>query len=96
MVTQPGATAAVGDPGRTPRGVLKSAEFAGLFQRASRRLWCVAVGIVGNGAQAEDIVQEAASIALEKLTQFDPHSSFDAWMAQIVRFVAMNERRRGA
>lgn len=33
-------------------------------------------------------------IALGKLDDFDPGTSFDAWMAQIVRFVALNERRR--
>jgi RNA polymerase sigma-70 factor (ECF subfamily) len=73
---------------------LSPQEFAALFQRAGRRLWCVAVGIVGDGALAEDIVQDAAAIALEKLGQFDPSTSFNAWMGQIVRFVAMNERRR--
>ena len=33
-------------------------------------------------------------IALRKLDQFDPHTSFIAWMSQIVRFVALNHARR--
>lgn len=87
---------AVGAGAGVSGGVLTPAEFAALFERASRRLWCVAVGITGDAAQAEDIVQDAAGIALGKIGQFDPGTSFDAWMAQIVRYVAMNERRRAA
>lgn len=45
-------------------------EFARLFQDAARTLWCIAVGIVGNAATAEDVVQEAAMIGLEKFDQF--------------------------
>lgn len=33
-------------------------------------------------------------IALAKLDQFNPATSFTAWMGQIVRFVALNESRR--
>lgn len=95
MVKQRGSTAAVGVEAGGSRGVLTPREFAALFERASRRLWCVAVGVVGDGSLAEDVVQEAAGIALTKLEQFDTQTSFHAWMGQIVRFVAMNERRRG-
>ncbi len=35
-------------------------------------------------------------IALGKLEQFDPQSNFLAWMARIVRFVALNHGRRRA
>ena len=45
-------------------------------------------------------MQEAAVIALGKLSEFSPGTSFVAWMGQIVRYVAMNatrkEGRRGA
>ena len=41
------------------------------------------------------MVQEAALIALGKLDEFDPSSNFEAWMGQIVRYTALNERRRG-
>lgn len=96
MVKEPGSKVAVGVVQGGSRGVLSPGEFAGLFERASRKLWCVAVGVVGDASLAEDVVQEAAGIALGKLEQFDPSTSFNAWMGQIVRFVAMNERRRGA
>lgn len=95
MLKEPGSKVGVGAVEGGSVGVLSPAEFAGLFERASRRLWCVAVGVVGDASLAEDVVQEAAGIALGKLEQFDPSTSFNAWMGQIVRFVAMNERRRG-
>lgn len=95
MLKERGSDVAVGVVRVEPVGVLTPAEFGAQFDRASRRLWCVAMGVVGDAGLAEDVVQEAAGIALGKLEQFDPTTSFNAWMGQIVRFVAMNERRRG-
>lgn len=57
-------------------------------------LWLVAVGIVGDATQADDVVQEAAVVAFRKFDQFTPGTNFAAWMAQTVRFVALNEARR--
>lgn len=74
--------------------MLTPTEFGALFERAARRLWCVAAAVTSDRDRASDVVQEAAVIALGKLDEFDPGSCFDAWMAQIVRFVALNERRR--
>lgn len=82
-------------PPRTPSaGRMTPPQFADEFQASFRLLWLVARGIVSDPAAAEDIVQEAALVALEKLDQFQPGTSFTAWMAQMVRFVALNENRR--
>ena len=67
--------------------------FAGQFTACSRTLWCVAAAILGRPGLAEDVLQEAAVIALRKLDQFDPDTSFPAWMTQIVRYVALNHAR---
>ncbi|MCC6424337.1 MAG: RNA polymerase sigma factor [Phycisphaerales bacterium] len=92
----------------------KHGDFAGLFQASFRKLWCVAAGIVGHSAAAEDVVQEAALVALGKFDQFQKQNTsaldvkagdksddkpnilpqFTAWMAQIVRFVALNQYRK--
>ncbi len=69
--------------------------FGDRYRRSYQVLWLVAAGIVRNRTQADDIVQEAAMIACRKLDQFDPASSFNAWMGQIVRFVAFNHVRKG-
>ncbi len=68
--------------------------FAGRFTACSRTLWCVAAAIVGDPGLAEDVLQEAAVIALRKLDRFEPDTSFAAWMTQIVRYVALNHARR--
>ncbi len=68
--------------------------FGAAFAASSRALWCIAVAIVKDRTMAHDIVQEAAVVALRKLDEFDARTSFAAWAGQIVRFVAMNERRR--
>lgn len=81
---------------RPPRlvGAAEGADFASLLSASFRRLWLLAAGIVRDRTLAEDIVQEAAMIGLEKWSSFQPGSSFMAWMGQTVRFVAMNHIRR--
>jgi RNA polymerase sigma-70 factor (ECF subfamily) len=69
-------------------------DFAAQFNACYRVLWLVAVGIVGDASAAEDVVQEAALLALGKIEQFKPGTNFRAWMAQMVRFVALNHARK--
>lgn len=78
----------------SPSGALTPAEFAAGFRESSRVLWCVAAGVLGDRAQAEDVLQEAAMTALNKLDTFRPGTSFVAWMSQTVRYVALNHRRK--
>ena len=68
--------------------------YAALYLDAYPRLWLVAVAIVGDRVQAEDIVQEAALIGLRKLDQFKVGSNFAAWLSEIVRLCAMNYARK--
>ncbi len=69
--------------------------FAERFKASSQVLWCIAMAIVHDQALAEDVLQEAALIALRKLDEFRPDTAFPAWMGQIVRYVALNARRSG-
>lgn len=73
---------------------LNADEFASRFAEASRALWYIAVGVLGQRSDAEDVVQEAAVIGLRKLAEFDPDTSFVAWMGEIVRNVARNSARK--
>lgn len=98
-------------PGDSPRGravrlpippgaAMSAQEFGSHFRDSSRILWLIAVGIVGDAAEAEDVVQDAAMVAYRKLDQFQPGTSFRAWVGTIVRNVALNSlrssrRRRG-
>ena len=67
-------------------------DFAAQYQASYRVLWVVAAGVASPGAAA-DIVHQAAVHALDKLDQFTPGTNFTAWMAQIVRYVALNHVR---
>lgn len=69
-------------------------DFAKAFEQASPRLWCLAAAVLGSRCLAEDVLQEAAMTGLAKLGDFDPATSFEAWMGQIVRYTALNHGRR--
>ena len=56
-------------------------------------LWTLATAVLADRSQAEDVLQEACVIALQKLDQFQTETSFTAWMGRIVRFVALNHLR---
>ena len=70
--------------------------FATLLNGAYQRLWLVAAAITGDRTEADDIVQEAALVALRKLEQFAPGTNFVAWMSQIVRLTALNHVRKSS
>lgn len=73
---------------------LSPAAFADGFAAAAPALWTVAAGILGDRTEAEDVLQEAAMIGLQRLSQFQPGTDLRAWCGRIVRFVALNRRRR--
>lgn len=99
MRSDPGTASGSPSPGESAAAGERN-EFARLFRGAYRSLWGVAVGVVGNAHLAEDVVQEAAVIAMDKFDSFTPGTSFAAWAGQIVRNVALNslrkERRRSS
>ena len=74
--------------------MLNPEQFAQRFTGSFRSLWLTALGMVHDAGWAEDVVQEAALVGLGKLDQFQPSTSFRAWMGQIVRFVALNKARK--
>lgn len=69
-------------------------EFSAQFEASYRAFWLIAAGVVNDAALAEDVVQEAAIIALDKLGEFEQGTNFKAWMGQIVRYVALNHFRK--
>jgi RNA polymerase sigma-70 factor, ECF subfamily len=75
---------------------LTPAEFSARLETSRRTLWLIAAGVLSGRADAEDCVQEAAMIGLSKVDDFDPATSFPAWMGGIVRNVARNHARKHA
>lgn len=90
----PPAAFAVTPPVQSDAPRLSAADFAMHFENSSRTLWCVAFSVLRDRELARDIVQESAIIGLRKVHEFEPATSFVAWMSQIVRYTAMNEVRR--
>ncbi|MCC7290659.1 MAG: RNA polymerase sigma factor [Phycisphaerales bacterium] len=83
-----------GGTSRASAGQWDRAQFAALFEESYRTLWLVGAGVLGTRQGVDDVLQEAAVVALGKADQFQTGTSFKAWMSQIVRFVAMNHGRR--
>jgi RNA polymerase sigma-70 factor (ECF subfamily) len=69
-------------------------QFAARFSESYSRLALVAAGVAGDRSAAEDIVQDAAVIAFQKVAEFRPGSNFTAWLVEIVRRCALNHRRK--
>lgn len=88
VALSPGAT------GGRAASRLSRSEFGARFDAVAAPLWCIAAAMVGDRHRAEDVVQEAAVVALGKLDEFDGSTNFLAWMSQIVRYIGLNERRR--
>lgn len=71
---------------------LDRASFARAFQDAYPVLHVIAAAEVGR-SDADDVLQEAAMRAMDKLSDFTPGTNFKAWMAAFVRGVSANHRR---
>ncbi|MBC7771137.1 MAG: RNA polymerase sigma factor [Pyrinomonadaceae bacterium] len=81
-------------PSTVQRAVFSRDEFAREFAATSRAMWCIAAAVIGDRSRAEDVVQEAALAAWQKIEEFEPGTSFLAWMGKFVRYTALNEARR--
>ena len=74
--------------GRARRG--NSAAFEALVRRHYRAAYGVALAILGNGMDAEDVCQDAFVKALARLNDCRQPDRFVAWLLQIVRNHARN------
>lgn len=64
--------------------------FEELVRRHLRSAHAVALGVLGNPADAEDVCQDAFLVALEKLDECRDPKRFAAWLMRIVRNRALN------
>lgn len=75
----------------------EKALYGALVDRYHRRLYCVALRILKNDAEAEDALQDAYVQGLKCLDQFAGRSSFFTWIARITMneaFSRIRGRRR--
>lgn len=75
-------------------GIIDEAEFVSLLERARGKLWVIAAAVLSDRTEADDVVQEATIIGLAKRSGFCRGSSFEGWMGQITRHVALNAARK--
>jgi RNA polymerase sigma-70 factor (ECF subfamily) len=71
--------------------------FEVIVRRHSRKLYRVAISVVRNDSDAEDVVQDTFCSAYQHLAQFAGRASFTTWLARIALFRAladMKSRRR--
>lgn len=57
--------------------------FENIVQRYSRRLFRVALSVLHNEAEAEDVVQDAFLSAYQHLSQFAGRAKFSTWISRI-------------
>lgn len=65
-----------------------------LMRRYNQRLYRIARSILGDDAEAEDVMQEAYVRAYEHLDQFAGRSRFSTWLTKIAVYEALARRRR--
>jgi len=70
------------------------AAFRELFENYYQRATSVALGVVGNQADAQDVVQEAFIKVYKKLNSFKGESSFYTWFYRIVYNLAIDTARK--
>lgn len=78
-----------------PEGARDEAEFRELVDRHAEELFRLAVALVGNASDAEDVLQETFIGALQGLDRFEGRSSARTWLTGIlVRQAARHHRGR--
>lgn len=94
-----GATVAVERDNPSDRAVARAVcrgertAFGVLVDRYLPDVYAVAARIVCNGADAEDVAQEAFLRAFERLDQYDVERSFRNWILKIATNTALNHLR---
>lgn len=64
--------------------VSRTSDFEALLTPLLGSAYRIAVNLVGDRTEAEDVVQEAALLALRAFDQFEPGTNFKAWYFKIV------------
>ncbi len=75
-------------------GRVDEAAFHELVDRYANEMFRLAVSLVGNAADAEDVVQETFAGAFQALPDFEGRSSLRTWLSRILVKQAAKWRRR--
>jgi RNA polymerase sigma-70 factor, ECF subfamily len=69
-------------------------EFTALFSTCQRSLFLFSMSLLGNVADAEEVVQDCGLILWKKFHEFQPGTSFIHWACQVARFQALKVREK--
>ena len=72
----------------------EAAAFRVIMRRHNRRLYRVARGVLGDDAEAEDVVQEAMVKGFQNLDGFRGESTLATWLTRITLNEALGRKRR--
>lgn len=72
------------------------AALGAVFDHFAPRLLHVALHLVGEPSDAEDLLQETFVVAIERADEFDPRLALEPWLGGILRNLARNALRRRA
>ena len=75
-------------------GAGEAGAFRTIMQRHNRRLYRVARGVIGDDAEAEDVVQETYLKAFQSLAAFRGESSLSTWLTRIAINEALGRKRK--
>ncbi|MCH2211239.1 MAG: sigma-70 family RNA polymerase sigma factor [Fuerstiella sp.] len=81
------------NPDDQPASLLSDDEFIRLFTSNQRSLFLHILPLVGNGPDADEVLQETNLIMWAKREQFEPGNSFLAWGRAIARLEVFRFRR---
>ncbi len=65
-------------------------QFTSLFVKHERRLFSFVAAMLGNQAEAEDLLQETANLLWKKFDEYDPSKPFLPWAKTFARYQIMN------
>jgi RNA polymerase sigma-70 factor (ECF subfamily) len=70
----------------------RAGEFTALLATCQRPVFLCAMSLLGNVADAEEVVQESQLLMWRKFDEFQPGTNFVAWACQIARYQALKRR----
>ena len=69
-------------------------DFLKLFVKHNRKLFAYILTMIPNHVDAEDVLQETASILWEKFAEYEPGTHFFAWARQITKYKILEYYKR--
>ena len=73
---------------------VESHDFMQLFLKSQRRIYGYVMTMVPNASDADDIVQDVASVMWNKFYEYQPGTDFTAWAITIARYKVLDFYRR--